>query len=108
MGRLQYAEFIPLASGLTESEAVPNELDATVMYLTVISEGTPGVTVQLLTTDDTVNGDWFDSPINLLDGTVDDTISVAGLYTVPIGGVRYIRIKNESADNTLHVFGDLH
>lgn len=103
---LQNAEFIALGSGATDSGPVKNEYGARMLYLTVLSEGTPSLTVKVLTNDDTANGVWFDSPINLLDGTVDDSISVAGLYSVPMGGVHYVKVVNASADDTMQVFGE--
>lgn len=103
---LQHATFIELGSGVTDSGAIKNEMGASVLHLSVLSEGTPALTVKVLTCDDTANGTWFDSPINLLDGTVDDSISVAGLYRVPMGGVHYVKVVNSSADSTMEVYGD--
>ena len=74
--RLQFEEFIEAGSGDTESAAVKNLLDANIIYLTVISESTPGVTVE-----------------------------ENGLYYVQIGGAQYVRIKNTDADDTLEVYG---
>lgn len=104
--RVQSAEFIKKGSGATDSGPVKNELGAKALYLTVLSDGTPSLTVKVHTGNDPVNGTWFDSPINLLDGSVDDSISVAGLYKVPMGGVNYVKVVNASADSTMEVYGD--
>lgn len=103
---LQHAVFIEKGSGKTDSGPIRNEMYSKRLYLTVLSEGTPALTVKVMTGDDPVNGVWFDSPINLLDGSVDDSISVPGLYSVPMGGVRYVKVVNASVDNTLDVYGD--
>ena len=103
---LQHADFIKVGSGATDSGPIKNEMGADVLHLTVISESIPVLTVKVLTSDDTENGTWFDSPVNLLDGTVDDAISVSGLYRVPMGGVRYVKVVNADSDATLEVYGD--
>ena len=72
--RVQSAEFIKKGSGTTDSGPVKNELGARALYLTVLSDGTPSLTVKVHTGNDPVNGVWFDSPINLLDGSVDAVI----------------------------------
>lgn len=104
---LQRAMFIEKGSGKTDSGPIKNEMGGKRLYLTVLSENTPSLTVKVHTGNDPVNGVWFDSPINLLDGTVDDSISVAGLYSVPLGGVTYIKVVNASTDSTLEVYGDI-
>ena len=103
--KLQYAEFIEAGSSLTESEAVRNDFDANALYLTVISEGTPGVTVEVHSGNDPENGEWFDAVLLSLVGEQISTVTVNGVYCVPMGGVTYVRVKNSDADSTLHVYG---
>jgi len=103
--RLQYADFIRKGEGLTQSPVVTNLLDANIMYLTVISESDPSVSIEAMTGDDPVNGTWLDIVAMMPDGTVDSKITVNGLYSVPIGGVRYLRVNSDSADDTLEVYG---
>lgn len=103
---LQHAEFIKKGSGKKDSGPIKNELHGKRLYLTVLSDVIPSLTVKVMTGNDPATGVWFDSPINLLDDTVDDSISVPGLYSVPMGGVRYVKVVNASVDNTLEVYGD--
>lgn len=103
---LQHAVFIEKGSGKKDSGPIKNELHGKRLYLTVLSDGIPSLTVKVMTGDDPATGVWFDSPINLLDDSVDDSISVPGLYSVPMGGVRYVKVVNASVDNTLEVYGD--
>lgn len=102
----QHARFIEKGSGVSDSGPIRNELSASTLYLTVVSESIPEVSVKVLTNEDTANGEWFLCPINLLDGTVDDSISVSGLYTIPVSGAHYIKVVDASGDNTLEVFGE--
>ena len=105
--RLQYADFIKKGEGLTQSPAVLNQLDANMMYLTVISETDPSVTIEALTGGEPDTGTWLDIVAMMPDGSVDTKITVNGLYRVPIGGVRYLRVNSESADDTLEVYASL-
>ena len=103
--RLQFAEFVEKESGLTESAAVENILGADIIYLTVISESTPGVTVELLTDGDPDTGTWVDGTIMTPAGTELESVTENGLYYVLIAGAKYVRVKNEDADDTLWVYG---
>lgn len=104
--RLQYADFIVYGEGVTESPAVENALDANTMYLTVISEDTPAVTVQVMTGSE--SGAWIDVPVTLPDGTSADKVTENGLYVVSLPGATRIRVLSDSADATLQVYGSLY
>ena len=103
--RLQFAEFIAKGSSLTASEAVANTLDGNIIYLTVLSESTPGVTVELLTDGEPDTGTWVDGTVMTPGGTEVTTIEEAGLYYVLCAGARYVKIENTDADDTLEVYG---
>lgn len=102
--RLQYADFIRKGEGLTQSPVVTNLLDANLMYLTVISENEIDVTIEAMTGNDPVNGTWMDIVAMMPDGSVDSKITTTGLYSVPIGGVRYLRVNSASSDTDLEVY----
>lgn len=106
--RLQYADFIEYGSGLTESPAIANALDANIMYLTVISETDPAVTVQVMTDADPDTGTWLDVAVTLTDGTTAEKVTENGLYCVSVGGARYIRALSDDADATLQVYASLY
>lgn len=103
--RLQFEEFIAKGSGDTESAAVKNMLDANIIYMTVISESTPGVTVEVLTDGEPDTGTWVDGTIMTPGGTEVTAVEENGLYYVQIGGAQYVRVKNTDADSTLEVYG---
>lgn len=103
--RLQFAEFIAKGDGATVSEPVENALDANIIYMSVISEDTPGVTVEVLTDGEPDTGTWLDGTIMTPGGTEVSAADETGLYYVKIAGARYIRVKNTSEDDTLEVFG---
>lgn len=103
--RLQYADFIRKGEGLTESPAVKNLLDAEIMYMTVISETDPELTVEVLSGGDPATGTWIAGLVMKADGTAVDSVTENGIYSVPMGGVNWVRVKNESADTTLEVYG---
>lgn len=103
--RLQYADFIRKGEGLTESPAVKNLLDAEIMYMTVISETDPELTVEVLSGGDPATGTWIAGLVMKADGTAVDSVTENGIYSVPMGGVEWVRVKNESADTTLEVYG---
>ena len=103
--RLQYADLIRKGSGDTQGAAVHNALNATVCYLTVTSENTPSVTVEVCADKYAEGGTWESADMFTPSGTRVTGIDANGIYFVSVREMNWIRAVSASSDDTLEVYG---
>lgn len=103
MNPLQHTYFFDESSA-SESDVVRNELNANDLFLTVRGSGV-NLTVYGLTddTEDTA-ANWLTlRVINMSNFQMEDSITAAGQYGVPLGAVSRVKIGNSGS--TVTVFG---